>query len=181
MNTVIRSIIDSVNYDTNCKGLQAKETATELIKILFASENISFEGWKVVEIPLVDDSGKYPVAVVVCIYNADKKIELSINLTADGIIFDVGEDDTTAVKTISEAIKNYTMTFREMVERQIEKRDRQTINIYPVGIVRRMNDNQLIIPKVLRQSMGINENDPIEFFTSPEGYICIKKYNPEEN
>ena len=47
------------------------------------------------------------------------------------------------------------------------------------GIVRRMDDlGRIVIPKEIRRNMGVREGDPLEIFTSHDGYICLKKYQP---
>ncbi len=45
------------------------------------------------------------------------------------------------------------------------------------GIVRRMDDlGRVVIPKEIRRTFGIKENDPIEIFTDNDGLIILKKY-----
>ena len=44
------------------------------------------------------------------------------------------------------------------------------------GIVRRVDDlGRLVIPKALRQTMGVKEGEPMEIFTTVDG-IVIKPY-----
>lgn len=45
------------------------------------------------------------------------------------------------------------------------------------GIVRRIDDlGRLVIPKEVRRTLGIKEDDPIEIFLDKE-MICLRKYN----
>lgn len=47
------------------------------------------------------------------------------------------------------------------------------------GIVRRIDDlGRIVIPKELRDALKIRSGDPLELFTSRDGYICLKKYCP---
>lgn len=50
----------------------------------------------------------------------------------------------------------------------------------PTGIVRRIDDlGRVIIPKEIRQALGIREGDPLEIFTDPkEKAVCFKLYLP---
>ena len=49
------------------------------------------------------------------------------------------------------------------------------------GIVRRIDDlGRVVIPKEIRRSMRIREGDPLEIYTTHEGCVCFKKYNPWE-
>ena len=48
----------------------------------------------------------------------------------------------------------------------------------PTGIIRRIDDlGRIVIPKEIRRTMGIHENDPMEIFLH-EGFVVFKKYNP---
>jgi stage V sporulation protein T len=45
------------------------------------------------------------------------------------------------------------------------------------GIVRRVDDlGRILIPKEVRQRLGIKVGDPLEFFTTREGEIILKLY-----
>ena len=47
------------------------------------------------------------------------------------------------------------------------------------GIVRRIDDlGRIVIPKEVRRNIGIKEGDPLEIFTSREGFVSFKKYSP---
>ena len=47
------------------------------------------------------------------------------------------------------------------------------------GIVKRIDDlGRIVIPKELRDALKIRSGDPLELFTSRDGYICLKKYCP---
>ncbi|MDI3280868.1 MAG: stage V sporulation T C-terminal domain-containing protein [Bacillota bacterium] len=47
------------------------------------------------------------------------------------------------------------------------------------GIVRRIDDlGRVVIPKEIRRTLRIKENDPLEIFTDREGEIIFKKYSP---
>ena len=49
------------------------------------------------------------------------------------------------------------------------------------GIVRRIDDlGRVVIPKEIRRSMRIKEGDPLELFTTKEGEVVFKKYQPFE-
>ena len=45
------------------------------------------------------------------------------------------------------------------------------------GIVRRIDDlGRVVIPKEIRRTMHIHENDPLELFMEGE-YVCFKRYD----
>lgn len=45
------------------------------------------------------------------------------------------------------------------------------------GIIRRVDDlGRVVIPKEIRQNIGIHEGDPLEIFLH-EDCVCFKKYN----
>lgn len=45
------------------------------------------------------------------------------------------------------------------------------------GIIRKLDDlGRLVIPKALRETIGINEGDPLEFFID-ENAIIVRRYN----
>lgn len=47
------------------------------------------------------------------------------------------------------------------------------------GIVRRIDDlGRVVIPKEIRRTLRIRENDPLEIFTDRDGEIIFKKYAP---
>ena len=47
------------------------------------------------------------------------------------------------------------------------------------GIVRRIDDlGRVVIPKEIRRTLRIREEDPLEIFTDREGEIILKKYSP---
>ena len=49
------------------------------------------------------------------------------------------------------------------------------------GIVRRIDDlGRVVIPKEIRRSVRIKEGDPLEIFTTREGEVIFKKYQPFE-
>lgn len=56
------------------------------------------------------------------------------------------------------------------------------MEIKPTGIVRRIDElGRLIIPKSVRKSFDIKEDDPIEIFVDSNGYILLRKYEPEQS
>lgn len=113
MKTYVDDIVNYTNYAVNCHGLQSVDSATEIAKHYFEAEGLSFDGWRVREIPLVDNSGKYPVAVVLCVNNKAKKIEISLNLTRNGDLFSVNPDEAAEIEltTIKEAIEHPTAKY----------------------------------------------------------------------
>lgn len=49
----------------------------------------------------------------------------------------------------------------------------------PTGIIRRVDDlGRVVIPKEIRRSLEIRENDPLEIYTDEDGSIIFRKYNP---
>ena len=49
------------------------------------------------------------------------------------------------------------------------------------GIVRRIDDlGRVVIPKEIRRSLRIKEGDPLEIYTTREGEVVFKKYQPFE-
>lgn len=47
------------------------------------------------------------------------------------------------------------------------------------GIIRRIdNVGRIVIPREIRRTMLIHEGDPLEIYTSDDGMICFRKYNP---
>ena len=47
------------------------------------------------------------------------------------------------------------------------------------GIVRRIDDlGRIVIPKEIRRTMRIREEDPLEIFTNKDGEVIFKKYSP---
>lgn len=47
------------------------------------------------------------------------------------------------------------------------------------GIVRRIDDlGRVVIPKEIRRSLRLRENEPIEIFTDANGEVILKKYSP---
>ena len=48
------------------------------------------------------------------------------------------------------------------------------------GIIRRVDElGRIVIPKEVRRSLGIKENDPIEIFTTRESEIVLKPYQED--
>jgi AbrB family looped-hinge helix DNA binding protein len=49
------------------------------------------------------------------------------------------------------------------------------------GIVRRVDDlGRVVIPREIRRTLRIKEGDPLELFTTREGEVVFKKYQPFE-
>lgn len=47
------------------------------------------------------------------------------------------------------------------------------------GIVRRIDDlGRVVIPREIRRTMRIKEGDPLEIFTTHEGEVVFKRYEP---
>lgn len=50
------------------------------------------------------------------------------------------------------------------------------------GIIRRIDDlGRVVIPKEIRRSMRLREGDPLEIYTTREGYVCFRRYSPCED
>lgn len=48
-----------------------------------------------------------------------------------------------------------------------------------MGIVRRVDElGRVVIPRELRRTLDIKDNDPVEIFTGEDGAIILKKYQP---
>lgn len=48
------------------------------------------------------------------------------------------------------------------------------------GIVRRIDDlGRVVIPKEIRRVNNLTEGDPMEFYTTNDGEIILKRYVPE--
>ena len=104
----VNNILGMTNNSYDCRGRQYFESATAIVKDHFAKENISFDGWTVSEVPMIDDSGKYPVAIVICLINSAKKIGISLNIGRDGNLYDVNPDELCEIEmsSIAEAINH---------------------------------------------------------------------------
>lgn len=49
------------------------------------------------------------------------------------------------------------------------------------GIIRRIDDlGRVVIPKAVRQKVGLAEGDPLEIFIDKDGAVILRKYNPSE-
>ena len=47
------------------------------------------------------------------------------------------------------------------------------------GIVRRIDElGRVVIPKEVRRTIGIKDQDPLEIFLGNEGEVMLKKYQP---
>lgn len=47
----------------------------------------------------------------------------------------------------------------------------------PTGIIRRVDDlGRIVIPKEIRRTLGIKENEPMEIFVDKNGTVVFKKY-----
>lgn len=48
-----------------------------------------------------------------------------------------------------------------------------------MGIVRRIDElGRVVIPRELRRTLDIKDNDPVEIFTEEDGNIVLRKYQP---
>ena len=93
----IEDIISSVEKDSfGCRGLSASSYAEKLVKPLFEKEGISYDGWEISEIPMVDRTGGYQIAVVICLTNNIIKKAFSIYYSIDGeaIFYDVVDQNS---------------------------------------------------------------------------------------
>jgi hypothetical protein len=113
MKQCVDDIINRTNYAVSCHGLQAKDAAIEIAKHYFVKEDISFENWAIREIPLVDNSGEYPVAIALIINNQVKKLEITLNIMRDGNLHSVCPDELAEifVNTIKDAINHPTAKY----------------------------------------------------------------------
>ena len=109
----VDDIINRTNYAVNCHGLQAEDAALEIAEHYFKKENISFENWTIREIPLVDESGEYPVAICLCINNKVKKLEITLNVMRNGELHSVNPDELAQINlySIKEAINHPTAKY----------------------------------------------------------------------
>lgn len=56
------------------------------------------------------------------------------------------------------------------------------INLTPTGIIRRIDDlGRVVIPKEMRKQLRVMEGDPLELFTTNEGYLLLKKHETTDN
>lgn len=83
MHQDIRDIISKVYNGNSCRGLEGAAIATKVVADLFRDEGLDFNNWYVSEIPVADDSGKYPTAVAICIVNNVMHIGIEICVSAD--------------------------------------------------------------------------------------------------
>lgn len=116
LQNLVDAIINNTNYNIDCHGLQAADAAEAIAKHYFTEENIPFDGWIVREIPLVDNSGKYPVAVVICVTNETEEKEIALNITRDGKLFSVNPDEMAQIdlNSITEAIAHPAAKYGEI-------------------------------------------------------------------
>lgn len=113
MKKYVDEIINRTNYSASCDGLQAADAATSIAKHYFEDEGLSFDGWRVREIPVVDDSGKYPVAIALCVDNQEQQREITLNITRDGDLYSVCPDETAIIElaSIRKAIEHPTSKY----------------------------------------------------------------------
>jgi len=99
LETSASSILNH-NYSAyDCRGLAQADNAGAIARHCFEQEGISFDGWKVSEIPVVDNSGEYPVAIVVCLVNPDRHLGISLNFTAEGKLYSCSPDECCEIET----------------------------------------------------------------------------------
>lgn len=101
MKKYVDEIINRTNYSASCDGLQAADAATSIANHYFEDEGLSFDGWRVREIPVVDDSGKYPVAIALRVDNQEQQREISLNITRNGELYSVCPDETAIIELVS--------------------------------------------------------------------------------
>lgn len=113
MKKYIDNIINQTNYKMDCHGLQSKDDSEIIAKHYFERENLSFRDWFVREIPLVDNSRKYPIAICLCVNNPKEKKEITLNLTRDGKLFSINPDKFCEIElnNITDAIKHPTAKY----------------------------------------------------------------------
>lgn len=47
------------------------------------------------------------------------------------------------------------------------------------GVIRHIDDlGRVVIPKEIRRTLKLKENDPLEIFTTDDGMVCFRKYCP---
>ena len=53
------------------------------------------------------------------------------------------------------------------------------MGLKPTGIIRRVDDlGRIVIPKVIREKLGIEDGEPLEIFIDKDGGVVFKKYTP---
>lgn len=117
MNQNLRDCASSIlshDYSAyDCRGLAQADAAETIAVFHFVKENIDFTGWHVSEIPLTDNSGEYPVAIVICLENEKKRIGISLDITENGELYGVCPDQYAEIElnTIQEAINHPTAKY----------------------------------------------------------------------
>ena len=50
------------------------------------------------------------------------------------------------------------------------------------GIIRRIDDlGRIVVPKEVRRTLKIHENDPFELFIQDDNTVCFRKYDPVQD
>jgi len=104
LKELAKQIIESVDFATNCRGLQAKDQATEIARILFENENLSFENWQVTEIPVATFETDYPTNIEIICYNATTDQEVSLGINLNGDLTCASDEEYNELNTITEAL-----------------------------------------------------------------------------
>ena len=65
----------------------------------------------------------------------------------------------------------------------LERRNTSTVYGCPSGMIRRVDDlGRIVIPKVIRRAMNIQEADPMEFFCDyKNGVVILQPYRPQDD
>ena len=86
MNKIIEELINAVENQESpeCLGIDGAPYAEQLVKAQFEKEGVSYEGWEIDQIPMVNKKGGYNVAVVVYVANYELRKTFALNFMIDG-------------------------------------------------------------------------------------------------
>ena len=113
---MVSAIINGTDYNVSCRGMSESEAATTLVKSVFENQNIAFDGWKVVEIPLAWVDSMFPACVSAIIRNTEmgKLIEMCFDIDGNMLCVSPLNDENPVAKeyaTIAEALADNESSF----------------------------------------------------------------------